>query len=354
MADTPSMKWTLAQLKEESKKRGLPVSGTKAVLLGRIEEDLKDAEAGKRSAVTAKKGSKKDSKKVAAKASSSSPSTSARPTTKALAKGKYPSYYVPSSDAIDARAKRALAQRMFLLDAEQVDTEHTAFTVSGSTGNLYKVACNGSDVVHVSCTCADFRFHRSPVCKHTVFVMRRVLGVPARSPLWHQRKLARADWDSIANLSALESLPKNVRPHKSVLNKIRRSLGLPTDDADEEPHAMRAISDDTACAICFEEMTEAARNSYEFCQTCENGMHRDCFAALKAATSNQRGGLACPYCRSPWITASATLLSAQKGNEGYVNVGKVLGVSSHRDTSTYQGKGAKGKQAAKGKRKRGG
>jgi len=260
---------------------------------------------------------------------------------------------VASSDAIDARAKRALAQRMFLLDAEQVDAEHTVFTVSGSTGNLYKVACNGADVVHVSCTCRDFQFNRAPVCKHTVFVMRRVLGVPARSPLWHQRKLARADWDSIANLSALESLPKSVRPHKSVLNKIRRSLGLPTDGADEEPVAMRAITEDTACAICFEEMSESARSTYEFCQTCQNGMHKECFAALKAAATSSRRELACPYCRSPWITASATLLSGQKGVEGYVNVGKVLGVSSHRDTSTYGAKGGKA-ATAKGKRKRGG
>jgi len=85
--------------------------------------------------------------------------------------------------AIKDRIKRALTQRLFLVQNDSANSTTTlegSFIVLGSTGNVYTVK-----VSHIpSCTCLD---HASGhLCKHILFVLLKVMQLPPNSPLIYQ------------------------------------------------------------------------------------------------------------------------------------------------------------------------
>lgn len=95
------------------------------------------------------------------------------------------------------------------------------------------------------------------------------------------------------------------------------------------------------CPICFSEL-EGDKESIVWCKAaCGQNIHKTCFETW-AKTKRQAGGrgeVTCPMCRSVWEGDTDSLQRINKAggvrSEGYVNVAHQLGISGHRDSSTY-------------------
>lgn len=108
-----------------------------------------------------------------------------------------PNSWVPRPDLdTQSRIERALSQRMFLVDRLDAaggawggEAVRQRFSVLGSTGNVYTVTIGDAGN---SCTCPDNSRSRGR-CKHALFVLLKVLKVPADHPLLYQRSLRRSE-----------------------------------------------------------------------------------------------------------------------------------------------------------------
>lgn len=87
------------------------------------------------------------------------------------------------------------------------------------------------------------------------------------------------------------------------------------------------------CPICFSQLKSDSPDSITWCQaTCGQNMHTKCFDVWACS---KRPNVTCPMCRSAWKEDTETVLkkiNRDKGSrrEGYVNIGKQLGLSPTR------------------------
>lgn len=153
------------------------------------------------------------------------------------------------------RIKRALSQRMFLLNAKR-DKDQWIFQIEGSRGVSYTVKMpilisDSTSVTSACCTCPDYE-RRRLLCKHIMFISIRVLKMHGCSSF--------IDKEMDSKLSYIT-----------------------------ERDVSKKQIDDT-CPICFEEsMTE-----YEQCSVCKNNIHTSCISIWLRQKET------CPLCRSKW------------------------------------------------------
>lgn len=210
---------------------------------------------------------------------------------------------------------RALTQRMFVLDREREREdstgEHVVETVSlaGTTGNVYTIIVDKVP----SCNCPHAR--KGNQCKHIIYVLSRVLRVPAH--LEYQ-------------LAFISSELKEI---------FAKAPPLPTEqgDATEKDGNRKPLEGE--CPICCVDFEpENRKEEVVFCKAaCGNNIHKECFQQWAAIKKG--GEVTCPFCRTPWEgdeeTLKKVLNKGKVNDEGYVNVASQLGISGRRDYSTY-------------------
>lgn len=253
----------------------------------------------------------------------------------------------PSSDVI-GRMARALSQRMYLIEQEDVSQPVSGsarkFAVLGSTGNVYNVTVGQLP----TCTCPDCA--RGNLCKHIIFVMARVLQVPRNSPLIYQSALLESE---LKEIFAKAPAPTAVLANTEVVAAYMKTVG-DSEAVAEEPEEKKSqlVSNDKVpegeCPVCFESLLTS--EPLDSCATCKNYVHKNCLKMWHAKAPNPM----CCYCRSSWCSFGATPSSAQRPGapaasavgaagrgggvaqrEGYVNLATQQGLSRQRDTSTY-------------------
>ena len=265
--------------------------------------------------------------------------------------------------AVEARLERALAQRMYLIDREdQLDAESStvtsaAFSVLGSTGNVYRVCISTVP----DCDCPDFVRNPSHSCKHVLFVLSRVLRVPTTNPILFQKALLSSELQSIlVNREAEETLANDsVRsqyleltgrsPSKFKPAEAAGEASTATEDAKKEGalSTRRPIEEGDECPICFEGLSLCPDGELMWCEPplasgpavatvgCGKALHKDCGGRWLTARNGQT---TCPFCRAVWGSASSSRSGAaaeEPGSDGYLNLGAMQGLSGRRDTSTY-------------------
>lgn len=222
-----------------------------------------------------------------------------------------------------ARIMRALSQRLFLVNREDCsdDVKGVAqkFAVLGSTGNLYDVVINRLP----SCTCPDRA--KGHLCKHIIFVMVRVLGVPRNSPLVYQVALLQNELLDIFT-NAPETAAAAVQAKDAVVTAYKQTVKGEPDPAaaDQAPKNDKVCEGD--CPVCFEDL--AGGDPVDSCLTCKNYIHKECVKMWLAVQTT------CCYCRQEWVVPGKAA-AAPKMSGGYLNLGAAQGVSAVRDTSTY-------------------
>ena len=282
------------------------------------------------------------------------------------------------SNAVQQRIVRARTQRLFLVEPPQQfsseaaavapppppapaangsdekasnnngntnNNHHFDFVVMGSTGNLYTVTISQL----VQCTCPDCA--RGNICKHILFVMLKVIGLPPNSPLIYQAALITEELQEIANLltqrmaqvgraaSNSHSFMADERVQKAY-NELKSPNSKQADKKEEEEEedeasgVKRQSAEGEDCPICFDPL---ANEKLVYCKAvCGANFHATCINTWKQQQQH-RGTFTCPNCRSEWMDdeQAAKKTSGTSPPEGYTNLGRLQGQSSRRDTSTY-------------------
>lgn len=220
---------------------------------------------------------------------------------------------------------RALTQRMFALDRQRShdNPEHPFETISlaGTTGNVYTIRIDKVP----TCNCPHAK--KGNQCKHVVYVLSRVLRAPPD-----------LEYQLAFTSSELRDIFATAPP-------------LPSETASNDAQDGNRKPVEGECPICCNDFELTSSETIVYCKAaCGNNIHKDCFAQWAATKRGQT--ITCPFCRSPWHDDEAKLPAIAKGAsknaEGYVNVAGQLGLSGHRDYSTYNSFWVRG-QARRGR-----
>jgi len=278
--------YTITHMRSLCRRLHLPVSGTKSQLISRLDEEF----------------CRKLQQQVEPAHTRNLPRRPKQPSGHARSNR-------PTPTQIYTRTSRALSQRMYLIDrTEDSRSEHT-FRVLGSTGNVYTVVISTSP----KCDCPD----TSPVCKHIIFVMCRVLGVHRDSYLIGQTFIPAED---LPILFDQERGPcsADLQADKMVLDALSEGTSF-----SKGPRRKPARADDE-CPICYEPL---GNEMLVWCEsTCGNNMHDSCMTKWM---SQAHGSAKCPLCRAVWISHEQT--DGGRGSDGqYTNFSHLTGQSRNR------------------------
>jgi hypothetical protein len=257
------------------------------------------------------------------------------------------------TNAISARIDRATTQRLYLISASQPTTcsqyggPSITLNVLGSTGNVYDVTLSKIP----SCNCPDHA--KGNLCKHLLFALIKVVGLPTSSPLVYQAAYITQELDTIIEMLqnravqlqrggvAAAAAAGNILANEAVRNCFQdQKKGNRTTDHDHD-----AATDSTKrheiqgadCPICFDDLGGMANlDQLTFCQTtCGTNFHSDCIK-MWTRQAEQARTPTCPACRQPWtdVKTGGHIIDVD-ADDGYANLGDLQGQSRVRDTSTY-------------------
>ena len=259
-------------------------------------------------------------------------------------------YRTSCSRKVQERIARAKTQRLFLVEAPTAtpttvndSTSSRECTVLGSTGNVYTVTIGPL----VTCTCPDHS--KGNVCKHILFVLLKVVGLPETSPLLYQAALVSQERQELFAMLDARMTRVGRRSSSGVVimanAKVQQAYrDLMSPEKAQEPETDTTITgtprqstDDADCPICFDPLVSQNSNSglLVFCRAqCGSNFHKTCMTAWKKQCV---GKPTCPNCRSDWLddSAAAVTTSGVSSPEGYTNLGRLQGQRTERDTSTY-------------------
>ncbi|KAI9272232.1 hypothetical protein EDC94DRAFT_595805 [Helicostylum pulchrum] len=240
------------------------------------------------------------------------------------------------------RVVRSMKQRMFVIsrEADAGDNSIEKFQVLGSVGNNYTVTMGPS----VKCTCMDFCIRRVH-CKHILMVLLKVYRLPIDNLMFRtlspnrELRLQSRSYGRTVDPSVL--IPENVRQKILSIGFQNHPDAKPTEP---ENTTTRRSLDTSDCPICFEEFEQDAIATIDFCKTCGNNVHNECF---KMWASTKGSYVTCVYCRQKWVVDKPAASGSRKNsvrqldsshvNERYyANFAEELGISRKRDYSMYQ------------------
>ncbi len=183
-----------------------------------------------------------------------------------------------------SRTSRALTQRIYLMhDQTRMGSDSEFhFKVMGTTDNAYDVVIEGDTASNtVYCSCPDHS-QRGNFCKHLIFIMIRVLGIPSHD--------IHTDYEDCFDTSDLtiEACRRFFATREDALKMIAK-----------EEEKRKPIEDDDECPICYEGFKETAKEPTVWCKAaCGKSTHTSCF--LRWSRANGRNAVTCVYCRAPW------------------------------------------------------
>lgn len=205
------------------------------------------------------------------------------------------------TQALTDRILRALGHRLFLLHRSDPN-----FYILGATGNVYIVNVSTTP----ACTCPD----RATPCKHILFVLIKVLGVPLDDPCLRKRTLRPNQLTRLlANPSSIYSLAgPSLRERFHQAFFLQRELG----GAAHTPRP--TIEEGAVCPICLEEMGKTGERLVA-CGTCRNSLHEQCLMTWKR--TQRRRSFSCVICRSRW--------KDRANQEKYLNLAAYVSEDNH-------------------------
>jgi len=232
------------------------------------------------------------------------------------------------------RLGRVKTQRMFLIDRNRTTSEdgtheEEAFDLAGSTGNIYQITVSKVP----KCTCPDAG--KGNQCKHIIYVCLTFL---LESSETNCRQVL------VNVLKVREDLAYQLAFLTTELTEIFANAPITTLSPDD---AAKAQVTDTGgsrkpiegdCPVCVMEFDESDKpDDILWCKgACGQNIHRTCFEQW---ARSKPGQVKCVYCRTPWKGDEETIKKISKSgsvnHEGYVNVAGELGISGHRDMSSY-------------------
>ncbi|KAI7895090.1 uncharacterized protein EV154DRAFT_414165 [Mucor mucedo] len=250
------------------------------------------------------------------------------------------------NDAMRSRVVRAMNQRMFVMSRElsQSDESVEKFEVLGSIGNNYTVTIGPT----IKCSCMDYAIRRVH-CKHILMILLKVYRLPYDNPIFRRlqtsapERIEARTHARVVDPSVL--VPREIREKiLSITQRNHPQAASPSIDKTTE----RRPLDTSDCPVCFEEFEEAKIAEIDFCKTCGNNVHKECFQTWARSKGSN---VSCVYCRAKWVKDTPAVAGPSKKsvreldpahiNENYyANFADELGIERTRDTSTYKYRGS--------------
>ncbi|KAF4628803.1 hypothetical protein G7Y89_g9350 [Cudoniella acicularis] len=278
---------TIAQLKVELGNRGLPVSGNKTTLIDRL--NVADDEPAA-AAPKAKRARAAPKNEVSVASGSASAAGGFGPGGEVRLRP-----FVEGPDAeYNKKLKKIQKERLFMLDRNRhVDKDGymcETFDIAGSTGNVYQTTIGRSP----KCVCMDavslpsdislpllmnIQRIRGQKCKHINYALVIILKAPAN--LCYQLAFLSTELELIFTNAPVTRAPE---------------LGHQHDDDDTIYNGKRKPIEGE-CPICVFDMEPG--EEIVWCKAaCGQNFHKECFDQWKR--SKNGGHVTCVYCRSEW------------------------------------------------------
>jgi hypothetical protein len=233
------------------------------------------------------------------------------------------------------RLGRVRTQRMFLVDRNRTISddgthEEEVFDLAGSTGNIYQITISKVP----KCTCPDFG--KGNQCKHIIYV--------CISFTYWEIKSADSKQVLINVLKVRENLAYQLAFLTTELAEIFANAPVTTLPSSDAAAAQKTDTGGTRkpiegdCPVCVMEFDESDKpEDTLWCKgACGQNIHRTCFEQW---AKSKPGQVKCVFCRTPWKGDEDMVKKISKSGtvngEGYVNVAGELGISGHRDMSSY-------------------
>ncbi|KAE9018826.1 hypothetical protein PF005_g9340 [Phytophthora fragariae] len=191
-------------------------------------------------------------------------------------------YRTKVSEEVAARIEQTLSTTMYLVQT----TGPTSYVVQEQNCEKKHKVLIGS-LQTCSCGTAD-------ICIHILFVMLKVLRVPATTPVVWQKSLI----DSEIEMLLRGGYREKSRPApKSYMRKRKEeAVAAQPEDADVERHE---LVEGEVCAICQEDMDD--NQPLTFCRKgCGNNFHVECMKVFGESRRQSKENIICPLCRQDW------------------------------------------------------
>lgn len=183
-----------------------------------------------------------------------------------------------SSYHFSSRVERAMQQKIYLLEAYNVDNTWT-FIVQGSTGINYELFF---DKNKTSCSCPDCS-GRNHTCKHIIFIIGRVAK----------------DLETLKTVNMTLKSFLNERLNEKLNERLNERLNS------EEKEEIVLLEENTECIICFDEIKSIVK-SEQSCDICKISYHKECINRWLKTSS------CCCHCRQQWKKQSKDELKILK------------------------------------------
>ncbi|KAF8115890.1 hypothetical protein N665_0025s0333 [Sinapis alba] len=225
-----------------------------------------------------------------------------------------------SHQPVEDRIIRALRHRLRLLSRPNGATFH----VLGATCNVYTVTLTATP----TCTCPD----RKKPCKHILFVLIRVLGIPLDDKCLRQRRLRPCLLYRLVSAptrpDCLASLHLQQR-FLQLFSTVNSHLGDTTNSSTTRELENEMEDEAATCPICLDDINVIKNVNGEYvgggeieravvkCRVCKNKVHEECM--MKWRTSRGRRPAICVICRSRWrrVRGSSRTPNVGGNNESF-------------------------------------
>lgn len=184
-----------------------------------------------------------------------------------------------NNSSIMERVKRALKQKLYLIDSSIINDFHRDFNIMGTTGNVYCVSVKSEP----ECTCPDHKINNNR-CKHIYFILIRVMNVDIND----------ADEEYFTDIELEAMFVKDISKKFNVSDSIKNMYDRYDKKSGTFGEVKKIFNDDDVCPICLDIMEN--NSSVVFCRySCGRAIHKECFNHL-----NKHGKNSCVYCFKKW------------------------------------------------------
>jgi len=242
-------------------------------------------------------------------------------------------YRTSCPKSIQQRIDRALTQRLFLIKRGEVIDGNTDdndfscdFHILGSTGNVYDVSIRKV----ANCSCPDHA--KGNLCKHILFVLLKVMSLDPKSPLVYQ-----AAWIESELRGMFEQMKQRycqlggtVLANRAVQESFAKLANGEEEVEVETSVARKQMDQEDDCPICFDALQNDSLTTVHCRGRCGANFHKTC---IQHWLQQNRENPTCPMCRVAW--EDNTSGNNKINSEGFSNLGKLQGLSSNRDMSSY-------------------
>ena len=184
-----------------------------------------------------------------------------------------------------------LTRHFYLTEHQFTLFDHFEGWVTTYNRHRYKVIVS----YHSSCSCKTFQ--KIYVCKHFLFVLKRIFNVDLYS-YEIRRSIMR---DHYFTAEELEDI---------FHGQLRRLCPISTPRTDIQPKdkstltlRRQSIDHDDVCPICFERLLVKGKQLVTCFSSCGKSMHKHCMNEWKRVKGKQT---TCPLCQAPWRKPTAS------------------------------------------------